>query len=376
MRALDGIWHVSLLTGKASDFLKIGVAAAGRGDLATVRAVLDEKPEWLLRVGSHGRTMLWEAAYRGRLGVVEHLLDRGADIDACGCHFTPLLVEISAFCAARHKKHHAVAKLLRSRGARVDFHTQVFLGERDAVVAALRADPALAGAQKPQQDPNVCATPLHYAVSPGHAEIVALLLEHGADPRPYGYWLVRFCIWRDRADILEMLLSAGLDPATAEPPRSGLTNPAIIELLRSCGIAYGPDHAEGGWPPIVFQSRGDRGGSVERVRELIAAGADVNARNYKGQTALHCAARAGFRDIVALLLDHGAIVDAEDDQGQTPLATALRSTVKDKAKLRDVARLLAAAGANPHQPDKKGRTPQRVAAAKRDAAFWLAALAG
>ena len=365
-----------LLTGKASDFLKIGVAAAGRGDLATVRAVLTEQPEWLLRVGSHGRTMLWEAAYRGRLGVVEYLLDRGADIDACGCHFTPLLVEISSFCAARYRKRHAVAELLHSRGASVDFHTQVFLGERDAIATALRADPALAGTEKPQHDPNVRAAPLHYAVSPGHAEIVAALLEHGADPRPYGYWLVRFCIWRDRADILEMLLKGGLDPATAEPPRSGLTNPAIIDLLRSHGAAYGPDHAEGGWPPIVFQSRGDRGGSVERVRELIVAGADVNVCNYKGQTALHCAAKAGFRDIVTLLLEHGAAVDAQDRQGETPLATVLRSTVKDKAGLRDVVRLLVAAGADPAKPDNKGRSPQAVAAAKRDATLWQAALAG
>ena len=57
---------VSLLTGNASDFLKIGVAAAGRGDFDTLRAVLAERPQWLYRVGSHGRTMLWEAAYRGQ----------------------------------------------------------------------------------------------------------------------------------------------------------------------------------------------------------------------------------------------------------------------------------------------------------------------
>ena len=86
---------MSLLTGKVSDFLKIGVAAAGRGDLETVRTVLAEKPDWLLRVGSHGRTMLWEAAYRGRLAMVEWLLDQGgvcgycfpADRTRCGSRF-------------------------------------------------------------------------------------------------------------------------------------------------------------------------------------------------------------------------------------------------------------------------------------------------
>ena len=109
----------SLLTGNASDFLKIGVAAAGRGDLETLEAVLSERPQWILRVGSHGRTMLWEAAYRGSHEVVEYLLDRGADIEARGCHFTPLLVEISPYCAARVKKHERVASTLLDRGCQI-----------------------------------------------------------------------------------------------------------------------------------------------------------------------------------------------------------------------------------------------------------------
>ena len=189
---------MSLLTGKISGFLKIGVAAAGRGDLETVLAVLAERPDWLLRVGSHGRTMLWEAAYRGRLAMVEWLLDQGANIHAWGCHFTPLLVDISPYCVARFKNH-------------------------DAVAECLCRDPGLATAERVQYDTNVRATVLHYAVGAGYLDIVCLLLEWGADPRLCGDWLVRFCIWRDRADILKVLLNAGLDPATAEVPRSGLT---------------------------------------------------------------------------------------------------------------------------------------------------------
>ena len=363
-----------LLTGNSSDFLKIGVAAAGRGDVGTVRAVLAEKPHWLHRIGSHGRTMLWEAAYRGRLEMVAYLADLGADIDDCGCHFTPLLVDISAYCAARHKRHHPVAEYLLERGAVRDIHTAAYLGDLEAVRGYLDRDPGLATTEKSQADINVQATALHYAVAPGHAGIVSLLLARGADPRPYGYFLVRFCIWRDRVDILAALIAAGLDPSTSEPPRSGIANPAMIELLRANGVDYGPDHAEGGWPPIVFQSRGDRGGNVDRVRALIESGADVNVRNHKGQSALHCAAKAGFGDIVALLLAHGADVNARDGQGETPLATALRSTVKDKAKLLDVVRLIVNAGADVDRADPKGRTPRDIAAAKRDALPWIAAV--
>ena len=334
------------LTGNASDFLKIAVAAAGRGDIATVQAVLADKPHWLHRVGSHGRTMLWEAAYRGRLEMVEYLIDRGADIDACGCHFTPLLVDISPYCAARHKRHHVVAEVLLGRGAALEIHTAAYLGDLATVWTYLEGDPDLASAEKVQNDTSVRAATLHYAVAPGHAEIVSMLLERGADPRPCGYYLVRFCIWRDRVDILQALIAAGLDPSTSEPPRSGLTNPAMIELLKALGVDHGVDHADGGWPPIVFQSRGDRGGSVERVHELIDAGADVNVRNHKGQSALHCAAKAGFVDMVALLVAHGADVDARDGEGATPLATALRSTVKDQTRLREVVGKLVDAGAD------------------------------
>ena len=339
-----------------------------------MRAILGDKPEWLRRVGSHGRTMLWEAAYRGRLDTVVYLIERGADIDACGCHFTPLLVDISPYCAARHKKHDAVADLLLAHQATVDIHTAAYLGETQAVAAYLDADPELARAEKPQHDPNVRAATLHYAVAAGHADIVSLLLERGADPRPYGYYLVRFCIWRERVDVLEALIAAGLDPASSEPPRSGIANPAMVALLEAHGVACDPDHAEGGWPPIVFQSRGDRGGSVDRVRALIDAGADVDVRNHKGQAALHCAAKAGFVDIVELLLAHGAEVDARDGSGDTPLATALRSTVKDKAALMAVVRLLVDAGADPDARDERGRTPRSIADRKRPAHGWRHAM--
>ena len=128
---------MSLLTGKVSNFLKIGVAAAGRGDLETVRAVLAERPDWLLRVGSHGRTMLWEAAYRGRLAMVDLLLNQGADVHAWGCHFTPLLVDISPYCAAR-AGFAEIVSLLLEHGAEVDLqdregHTPLMAALRSTI---------------------------------------------------------------------------------------------------------------------------------------------------------------------------------------------------------------------------------------------------
>ncbi|MDE0009398.1 MAG: ankyrin repeat domain-containing protein, partial [Gammaproteobacteria bacterium] len=211
-----------LLTGKTSDFLKIGVGAAGRGDLATLQAVLAVQPDWITRIGSHGRTMLWEAAYRGRLETAAHLVERGADIEARGCHFTPLLVEISPYCAARHRKHDAVAELLLAHGALTDILTHAYLGNGECVKTCLDDDPTLATAEVAQHDPNVRATVLHYAVAAGHLDIVRVLLARGATPAPYALWLTRFAIWRERADILQELIGAGMPVESPAVPRAGV----------------------------------------------------------------------------------------------------------------------------------------------------------
>ena len=54
------------------------------------------------------------------------------------------------------------------------------------------------------------------------------------------------------------------------------------------------------------------------AQAMLRCGADVTAR-YKGRTALHCAAKAGFVHVVEALIEYGGDVNALDDRGQTPL---------------------------------------------------------
>ena len=169
------------LTGKQSDFLKIVVAAAGRGDLEAVQALVEADPRWVHTVGSHGRTMLWEASYRGKQAVAEFLVECGADVNASACHYSQHYVEISCYCIARVKGRHALADYLLERGATVNVFTAAYLGETAAVAGFIEADPMLLESTQAQHDsqrsegrrlvfdhmPNMWATPLAYALSGG-----------------------------------------------------------------------------------------------------------------------------------------------------------------------------------------------------------------
>ena len=97
----------------------------------------------------------------------------------------------------------------------------------------------------------------------------------------------------------------------------------------------------------------------EAVQALIAAGADVNAANRDGYSALCSAAARGDARTVRLLLANGADVRAvETDGGQTPLHYAARYGHVD------VVTDLLAFGAPPNAADKEGQTPLDLAAGR------------
>ncbi len=65
-------------------------------------------------------------------------------------------------------------------------------------------------------------------------------------------------------------------------------------------------------------------GNIKAVKEYLAAGADVNAKDWGEWTPLHYAARHGHKEIAELLIDKGADVDAKADNVITPLDAAIK----------------------------------------------------
>ena len=95
---------------------------------------------------------------------------------------------------------------------------------------------------------------------------------------------------------------------------------------------------------------------VQRVRELINAGVDVNTPTADGATPLLWAAHWNDHQLVDLLLEAGADVNAVEDHGLSPLAMAC-----ENASVKLVRELIAA-GADPNSVQTNGVTPLMTAA--------------
>ena len=66
---------------------------------------------------------------------------------------------------------------------------------------------------------------------------------------------------------------------------------------------------------------------------LLAAKADVSAKDNSGGTPLLWASLQGNKDLAELLLANQADVNAKDNSGQTPLQGAIQMEHKDVAEL-------------------------------------------
>ena len=109
-----------------------------------------------------------------------------------------------------------------------------------------------------------------------------------------------------------------------------LTTIAAV-LLVGCGTTQPTEPLAAKAPDMSIQDAALYG-SIKAVKEHLAAGADVNAKE-KGGTPLHYAAGTGHKVIAVLLIAEGADVNAKSDSGSTPLDWAIRRNVTETADL-------------------------------------------
>ena len=93
-------------------------------------------------------------------------------------------------------------------------------------------------------------------------------------------------------------------------------------------------------------------GNIEAVKQHIAAGTDVNAKDKYGESPLLFAATFGHKEIAELLIANGADVNTKIDKiGMTPLHIATGQGYKE------IVELLIAKGADVNAKDVGGKTP-------------------
>jgi cytohesin len=198
-------------------------------------------------------------------------------------------------------------------------HNAVLFGRIEAVKVLLNN-----GADVDIMDTS--STPLRIAAQVGSAEMVQLLIDHGANINAKSFK-------RTPLDTAMAALDrelAGSRNEKIEPRKQ------IADLLRKHGgktaeelkpvepvaeVAK-PEPATAKAPAIsIHKAIGD--GNIEAVKQHIAAGTDVNAKDKFGGTPLHAAAYWGHKEIVELLIAEGAEVNAKNSFGDTPLDRAV-----------------------------------------------------
>jgi truncated hemoglobin YjbI len=187
---------------------------------------------------------------------------------------------------------------------------------------------------------------------------------------------------RDRAALVSLLaiMNASKHPVLMKYVRSRLTNdPALarqryhygrtllheaagdgnlstVQLLLQLGAEPNATAQAGHTPLYSAGNECDIASGGDVVRALAQAGANVNTQSgVKRCTALHMAARRGNVAVAEALLEQGANIEARDFMGETPLRRAVNC-----GKV-EVAALLLAHGANVHSKDRKGKSVREAA---------------
>ena len=209
----------------------------------------------------------------------------------------------------------------------------------DVKPANPKADRALIDAVRKSSKGTVNTEPVKRAIAAG-ADLDAKMQG--------GYTPLHLVAIYDHKEIAELLIAKGADVNAKDENSLTPLDQAIqrkkieiANLLRKRGGKRGAVYS------IHVAAKGD----IEAVKQHLAAGADVNAKDEDGGTPLLYAAAYGHKEIVELLIVTGANLNVKDEDGKTTLHFAALNGRKE------IVELLIAKGADANAKDEDGETP-------------------
>lgn len=297
--------------------------AAMNGNAAMIRKLLDAGVD-PNSANPGGETALMTAARTGKVDAVSLLLDRGAYVNA-----QDEVHQQNALMWAVLENHPDMVKLLLARGADINAHTKVTIPKGEYVPARPTAASGTGIIrQRALPTPDGGMTPLLFAIRDGNADMVHLLLDHGAGiEQSSGNHTTPLLIalLNGQVGLAEELLAKGANPNAIDDYHRGALF-AAIDLRNFNHEKYG-DLPTDGRDPLPL------------IKELLNKGADPNLRtntvpvhglmqfdgswvNFDGQTPFIRAALSGDIEVMRLLLEHGADPNIATTQGSTALMAA------------------------------------------------------
>jgi ankyrin repeat protein len=252
-----------------------------------------------------GLTPLLYAAREGCVECASILVDAGADVNLADPEgISPLLM------AVMNARYDVAAYLIR-KGANPNKWD--FWG-RAPLYAAVDLNTIPRGGRPDQPSLDEVTS----------VQIIEILLAAGANPNAQLKLAPPFRnIGNDRG--LDGLLTTGATPLLRAA--KALDKQADFDLANTRGVT--PLMAAAGLGSVDADTRGFyltddvQQRSIESLKLLLQAGGNINAKDARGLTPLHEAARWGWNDVVQFLVANGADLNAKDTRGNTPVESAL-----------------------------------------------------